>query len=125
MAKSRLPPAGQATVAPQTKALADVVELVSPNGVPSVLPAVTNGSIYVRSKVNFRNKMTPGRRPRIGDSSLSQGVSPLIPINTHMGRDPTKSDFAATMTQEDKPLNNVCLLIKVPIPFGCSCLLIM
>ncbi|KAK3881303.1 hypothetical protein Pcinc_014254 [Petrolisthes cinctipes] len=48
----------------------------------------------------------PGRRPGIGDHSLSQGVSPLIPINTHMGRDPTKSYFAATTTQEDKQLKN-------------------
>ncbi|KAK3891762.1 hypothetical protein Pcinc_004365 [Petrolisthes cinctipes] len=101
MDKSRLPPVGQDTVAPQTKALADVAKLVSPNGVPSVLPAGTNGSICVGSKVHCRNRMTPGRSPRIGDRSLSQGVSPLIPINTHMGRDPTKSDFVATTTQND------------------------
>ncbi|KAK3879489.1 hypothetical protein Pcinc_015947 [Petrolisthes cinctipes] len=76
------------SVAPQTKALAGVAELVCPDGITSVLPAVTNGTIYVGSKVYCRNGMTLGRRPRIGDRSLSQGVSPLIPINTHMGLDP-------------------------------------
>ncbi|KAK4325478.1 hypothetical protein Pmani_003929 [Petrolisthes manimaculis] len=90
---SRLPLVGQANVAPQIQVLEDAAEFVSPDSVPSVLIAGTNDSIYVGPKVNCRYGyygMMPGRRPGTGNCSLSQGDSPLIPIDTHMNRDPTK-----------------------------------
>lgn len=49
--KSCLPPVGKATVAPCTKVLADVAELVSPDGVQPVLPAGIYGFVKVRLKV--------------------------------------------------------------------------
>lgn len=48
----------------------------------------------------------PGKRPSTGGYSLGQGISPLVPLDPHVDRDPTKIDSMTTASHEDKPIQN-------------------
>lgn len=86
----------------QLQALADVVELVSPNSVTPVLPAGMYGFVDVGSKVYGGNLLIPSRGSSTRGYSLGQGVSPLVSLYPHM--DLIKIDSMATASHEGKPL---------------------
>lgn len=78
----------------------NITEFVNSNSIPHVLPKRMKGGVDVGLNVYCR--------PTTGGYSLGHGISPLVTLSPHMGRDPSKKFLANTRRWEELESSMAC-----------------